>query len=82
MGLCGPHLIYIYIYIYRERERCIYIYIYIYTYIHIYIYIYTYIDLRFTRASELACTRRDSSKGGAAETGCSGLHYIIGSFTI
>ena len=25
---------------------------------------------------------QDSSKGGAVETGCSGLHYIIGCFTI
>ena len=25
---------------------------------------------------------QDSSKGGAVDTGCSGLHYIIGSFTI
>ena len=25
---------------------------------------------------------QDSSKGGAVETGCSGLHYIIGCFAI
>ena len=36
-------------------------------YVYVYVYVYVY---------------QDSSKGGAVETGCSGLHYIIGCFII
>ena len=46
-----------------------YVYICIYVYVYIYIYIYVHIG-------------QDSSKGGAVETGCSGLHHIIGCFII
>ena len=44
---------------------CISIYIYIYVYVYIYIYIY------------IVTETQDSLKGGAVETGCSGLDYII-----
>ena len=47
----------------------------------IYIYIYIY-DL-FNRAGGRALAEAlHSAKGGAVETGCSGLHYIIGCLTI
>ena len=32
--------------------------------------------------SRLSSRAQDASKGGAVETGCSGLHYIIGCFII
>ena len=52
----------------------------VYVYIYIYIYIFTRcIILRFV---ETVCLNQDSAKGGAVETGCSGLHYLIGCFTI
>ena len=39
----------------------------------------------FTQSVKISlppCTSQDSSKGGAVETGCSGLHYIICCFII
>ena len=51
-----------------------------YVCMYVYIYIYIYYDLLRSDALREAC--QDSSQGGAVETGCSGLHYIIGCFII
>ena len=37
---------------------------------------------RLARVRWRTHTDQDSSKGGVVETGCSGLYYIIGYFTI
>ena len=65
--------------------------------IYIYIYIYTYILQFSNNSATTVCetTRfrsasagvgssavQDSSKGGAVETWCSGLHHTIGCFVI
>ena len=72
---------YIYIYIYTYIYIYIYIYIHVYTYIYIYIYVYIYVAwLLLQRHRREEGAGQDSSKGGAVETGCSGLHYIIGCF--
>ena len=67
---------------------CIYIYIYIciyvYVYVCVYIYIYIYILVSITDGRSLARPTyhhprtQDSSRGGAVETGWSGLHSVIG----
>ena len=68
-------------------------YMYIYIYIHIYvcitiiIFMYITIVSVFVTYSSTIIVRHKyealhSAKGGAAETGCSGLHSIIGCFTI
>ena len=83
--------LYIYIYIlYTYMYICIlythlYIYIYIHTHTHVCmcIYIYIYIYIYMVRRSISGCSRfQDSTKGGAVETGCSGLRYVIGCFTV
>ena len=64
-------------------------------YIYIYIYIpgnvFRLLNLTFfpcrrpvalTFSGHLAWVDQNSSKGDAVETGCSGLHYVIGSFII
>ena len=68
---------------------------YMCVYIHIYIYIYIWInDMNNMQARDRGerMQRRlphsaargllHSAKGGAVETGCSGLHYIVGCFVI
>ena len=59
-------------------------------YIYIYIYIYVYVDSlaaqlyfepRVThRVRGMVHNALHSAKGGAVETGCIGLHYVIGCF--
>ena len=67
----------------------VYIYIYIHIYVCITIIIFMYITIVsvFVTYSSTIIVRHKyealhSAKGGAAETGCSGLHSIIGCFTI
>ena len=77
---------------YREREREIDIHTYIHTYMHAYIhtYIYTYVRTythtyihTYNSVSTPLPLTRDlffllhSAKGGAVETGCSGLYDVI-----
>ena len=64
--------------------------LYIYIYIYIYIYGAEGCERRVVSRAGLAsiasiwktADTQDSSKGGAVETGCSDLHYIIGCFII
>ena len=49
--------------------------------IYIYIYIYFNVELNIAQANGTT-TNLHSAKGGAVETGCSGLHYIIGCFAL
>ena len=58
-------------------SMCIYIYIYIYTHITNNTYYLRYHDFFSILSVLLDASTQDSSKGGAVETGCSGLYVII-----
>ena len=66
--------------------RCVCVYVCMY--VCMYIYIYTHdnlhrVDQFIGILADVASGHfQDSSKRGAVETGCSGLHYIIGCFVI
>ena len=61
---------------------CIVLYCIIIIICYYYYCIITIIDYVARRARDLSLGGQDSSKGVAVETGCSGLHYITGCFTI
>ena len=82
---------YIYIYIYIYIYVYVYLYVYVYVCVYIYIYIYMFsagvrrpafaggeraVRGRADRWAAPACVSQDSSKGGAMETRCSGLHEL------
>ena len=69
--------VYVYIYIYMYICICICVYVYVYVCIYIYMYIYIYIYISRAAQQPPRAPSLHSAKGGAVETGCSGLYDVI-----